>query len=57
MPVLGMKEIDALAEYPAFALVLDTEPLSRVQPSKAPLQFFEHALIDRKAAAMPRLFG
>ena len=34
-----MKKIDALAEYPAFALVLDAEPLSRVQPPEALFQF------------------
>ena len=52
-----MKEIDAAAEYPALALILDAEPLSGVQPPEALFQFFEHALIDRKARAMPRLFG
>ncbi len=52
-----MKKIDALAEYPAFVLVLDAEPLSRVQPPEALFQFFEHAAIDRKAGAMPRLFS
>ena len=34
-----MEEIDALAEYPAFVLVLDAEPLARVQPPEPLLQF------------------
>src|SRR2546423_12688684 len=57
IPVLGMKEIDSLAEYPAFALALDTEPLPRVQPPEALFQFLQHAAINRKAGALPRLFG
>ena len=30
---------------------------SGVQPTEARFQFFEHALFDRKAGAMPRPFG
>jgi hypothetical protein len=52
-----MKKIDAAAEYPASALILDAEPLSRVHPPEALFQFLKHAAIDRKAGALPRLFG
>src|SRR5947208_9705300 len=57
IPVFRMKEIDALAEYPAFALALDAEPLPRVQPPEALFQFLEHAPIYRKTGALPRVFG
>src|SRR5271167_3173776 len=51
IPLLSMKELDA------FALVLDAEPLSRVQPPEALFQFLRHVAIDRKTGATPRLFG
>ena len=57
MPVLGMKKIDALAEYPAFTLALDAEPLPGVQPTEAFFQFLQNAAINRRAGAMPRLFS
>jgi hypothetical protein len=52
-----MKKIDALTEYPAFSLTLDAEPLSRVYPTEALCQFLQHVAINRKAGALPRLFG
>jgi len=38
-------------------LVFDAETLPRMQPPKARFQFFEHAAVDRKTAAVQRSFG
>jgi hypothetical protein len=51
-----VKKIDPLAEYPAFALVLDAEALAGVHPPEALLQFLWHAAINRRPRAVPRLF-
>ena len=52
-----MKEIEALAENPAFVVFLDAEPLAGVHPAEPPLQFFQHRLVDRRTGERPRLFG
>ena len=51
IPVLGMEEIEALAENPAFVVVLDAEPLPRVQPPEPPLPIFRARLVDERPRA------
>jgi len=42
-----MKKVQALAEHPGLMVVLDANPLPRMQSSEAPLQFFENVFVHR----------
>jgi hypothetical protein len=44
IPILDMKKIHAMAEDMCLIVLLDPEPLSRMQPSEALLQFFHKLL-------------
>jgi hypothetical protein len=57
VPILRMKEVEALAENLALMVVLDAEPLLGVQSSETLLQLLENVLVYRGVGAVPRFFS
>src|SRR6266849_1448575 len=57
VPILRVKEVDALTKNPALEVVLDTEPLSGVHSAETLLQLLENVLIHGGARAISRFLG
>lgn len=63
VPVLDMKEIEALAEYLRLVILFDAEALPCVQTPQPSLQFAEDIIVhgkppqDRALASMPQIAG